>query len=71
MTANRKTIRNIDEDVLIDARIYALQTGRNLGELVNESLLFFMNEADDPAWPGGETGEEDADEVPTRSIAKE
>lgn len=50
MSTARKTIRNIDPDVLLDARIYALKTERTLGELVCESLLFFMSEADDPEW---------------------
>ncbi len=51
MNDNRKTIRNIDTNTFIDARIYALQTGRTLGEMVTDSLIFFMAEADDPQWP--------------------
>ena len=47
MADNRKTIRNIDPDVLIDARVYAIQTGRTLGDLITESLEFFMAEADE------------------------
>ena len=50
MSDTRKTIRNIDPEVLLDARVYALQTERTLGELVSESLAFFMAEADDPQW---------------------
>lgn len=50
MSDNRRTIRNIDAEVIREARIYALQTNRTLGELVTESLAFFMDEADDPAW---------------------
>jgi hypothetical protein len=50
MIENRKTIRNIDTDVLLEARIYALRTQRTLGDLITESLEFFMSEADDPQW---------------------
>ncbi len=50
MSENKRTIRNIDADVMREARIYAIQTDRTLGELVTESLIFFMAEADDPAW---------------------
>jgi hypothetical protein len=50
MSENKKTIRNINADVMREARIYAIQTDRTLGELVTESLVFFMAEADDPAW---------------------
>lgn len=51
MIENRKTIRNICPAVLLEARVYALRTDRTLGELVTESLEFFMAEADDPRWP--------------------
>jgi len=43
MNDNRKTIRNIDPEVLLDARIYALQEGMTLGELVSESLVFYIS----------------------------
>lgn len=51
MIENRKTIRNICPAVLLEARVYALRTDRTLGELVTESLEFFLAEADDPRWP--------------------
>lgn len=47
MSDTRHTIRNIDPETVLNARVYALQTGRTLGELVSESLEFFMAEADD------------------------
>ncbi len=51
MPDNKKTIRNIDDDIMLEARVYAIQTKRTMGELVSESLAFFMAEADDPHWP--------------------
>lgn len=51
MPDNKKTIRNIDDDIMLEARVYAIQTKRTMGELVTESLAFFMAEADDPHWP--------------------
>lgn len=51
MPDNKKTIRNIDDDIMLEARMYAIQTKRTMGELVSESLAFFMAEADDPHWP--------------------
>lgn len=47
MADNRKTIRNIDPDVLIDARVYAIRTGQTLGDLITESLEYFMSEVDE------------------------
>ncbi len=38
MTNARHTVRNLDRDLVLDARVYALQTGRTLGELINLSL---------------------------------
>lgn len=46
MANERKTIRNIDPDVLLEAKIYALQHGITLGDLVSRSLDFFMVEAE-------------------------
>lgn len=46
MPSDRKTIRNIDQDVLLDARVFALRNNMSLGDLVTHSLLFFMEEAD-------------------------
>jgi hypothetical protein len=46
MAYDRKTIRNIDPDVLREARVFALQNDMNLGELVTQSLLFFIEEVD-------------------------
>ena len=46
MSQDRKTIRNIDPDVLLEAKVYALQNGLTLGDLINRSLEFFMEEAE-------------------------
>lgn len=46
MSSDRKTIRNIDPDVLLEAKIYALQHGLSLGDLITRSLDFFMEEAE-------------------------
>lgn len=46
MSYDRKTIRNIDPDVLLEARVYALQHGITLGDLITRSLDFFMEEAE-------------------------
>ena len=46
MSQDRKTIRNIDPDVLLEAKVYALQNGINLGDLINQSLEFFMQYAE-------------------------
>jgi len=61
MSDHRHTIRNLDRETVQNARIYALQTGRTLGELVNESLEFFMAEADDDCFD--ETSEDPDDGV--------
>jgi len=53
MPSDRKTIRNIDQDVLLDARVFALRNNMSLGELVTHSLLFFMQEADLDCQPNG------------------
>lgn len=46
MSHDRKTIRNINPDVLLEAKVYALQHGITLGDLINRSLDFFMLEAE-------------------------
>lgn len=46
MSSDRKTIRNIDPDVLLEAKIYALQHGLSLGNLISQSLEFFIHEVE-------------------------
>ena len=39
MSKNRHTIRNIDHDLMIEAKVHVLQTGRRtLGELVSDAI---------------------------------
>jgi hypothetical protein len=46
MSSDRKTIRNIDPDILLEAKIFALQHAISLGDLISRSLDFFMEEAE-------------------------
>ena len=47
MADNRHTIRNLDKDLIVEARIYALQTGQSLGEVMNSTMDFFFANIDD------------------------
>lgn len=39
MSENRHTIRNIDHDLMVEAKVHVLQTGRRtLGELVSDAI---------------------------------
>lgn len=43
MSENRHTIRNLDPELITQARIHVLQTGRvNLGELFNEAVAMLI-----------------------------
>lgn len=46
MSQDRKTIRNIDPEVLLEAKVFALRHDMTLGDLINQSLDFFMQEAE-------------------------
>ncbi len=46
MPNERKTIRNIDPDILLEAKVFALQHGLTLGDLISRSLTFFIDEAE-------------------------
>lgn len=49
MQNNRHTIRNLDRELIIEARIHVLQTGRrSLGELISDAIeLLIENETAD------------------------
>jgi hypothetical protein len=50
MDAHKHSIRNLDRDLIIEARIYALQAGLTLGELINlcvEEYLSHCHHDDD------------------------
>ena len=53
MSENRQTIRNLDRDLVVNARIHALQTGRRtLGELVSDAIeLLIDHETHDEQLP--------------------
>jgi len=38
----RNTIRNIDQDLLIEARVLALQSEQTLGQIVTDALEFYL-----------------------------
>lgn len=43
MSENRHTIRNLDPELITQARIHVLQTGRaTLGELVSEAVAMLI-----------------------------
>ncbi len=45
MQENRHTIRNLDRDLIVDARIHVLQTGRrSLGELVSDAIHLLIEQ---------------------------
>ena len=43
---NKTSIRNIDEDTLWDAKIYAAQTKQTMGEVITEALQRLVQEED-------------------------
>ncbi|WP_306142631.1 hypothetical protein [Roseibium sp. MMSF_3412] len=45
MQTTRHTIRNIDPQLLLEARILALQTDQRLGDIVNQALDCFIEDA--------------------------
>jgi len=44
MAKDRHTIRNLNPELLLEARILALQTGRTLGETLNHALEYYLSE---------------------------
>lgn len=45
MKDHRHTVRHIDPDLILEARMLALQTGQRLGDVINEALELFLEEA--------------------------
>lgn len=41
---NKTSIRNIDPDMLWDAKVYAAQTRQTMGEVVTEALCMLIQE---------------------------
>ena len=48
MQTTRHTFRNIPKDLILEAKIHALQTERTLGQLVSDSLEYLIAEESDP-----------------------
>lgn len=48
MQKKRHTVRNLDPELLKEARIHAIETGQTLGDVINESLeIYFELEEED------------------------
>ena len=43
MTPNRHTIRNIDPDTLLEARVFSVQNQQTLGDTVTEALEYYFS----------------------------
>ena len=46
MQDHRHTVRNIDPDLILEARMLALQTGQRLGDVINEALELLLDDRD-------------------------
>jgi len=46
MSQHRHTFRNIDQDLIRDARIHAIETEQTLGEVINAALSWYLYELD-------------------------
>ena len=44
MEHTRNTIRHLEPDLLIEARILALQTGQRLGDVINDALIQYFDD---------------------------
>lgn len=62
---SRTTIRNIDPDILWDAKIYAAETKQRLGDVVTEAIRALVYEHDNGAegddFAGAFTEQEEGD----------
>ena len=47
MKTHKHSIRNLDRNLILDARIYALQSGETLGELINRCLEAYLFETEE------------------------
>ena len=47
MIQHRHTIRNIDPDLIREARIYALESECRLGDIINAALGHFLHHEED------------------------
>ena len=44
--STRTTIRNLDEDAYLEARVYALQTGQPVGQVISDAVVAYIDEDD-------------------------
>ena len=42
MQKKRHTVRNLDPELVKEARIHAIETGQTLGDVINESLEIYL-----------------------------
>ena len=49
MHTTRHTFRNIPKNLILEAKIHALQTERTLGQLVSDALEFLIEEETTPS----------------------
>ena len=47
MTKTRYTIRNIDPEIMLEARVFSVQNRQALGETVTEALEFYFGNIED------------------------
>jgi len=47
MTTNRHTIRNINPEVMLEARVFSVQNCQTLGETLTEALEFYLSSITD------------------------
>lgn len=47
MTQTRHTIRNIDPEIMLEARVFSVQNSQTLGETVSEALEFYLSNITD------------------------
>jgi hypothetical protein len=49
MNRDRYTIRNLDENLMMEARLLAIQNRWTLGETINDALSYYFCDEDDVA----------------------
>lgn len=47
MTIQKHSVRNLDNDLILEARILGLQTDLTLGEIINRSLDLYLAQFDE------------------------
>ncbi|MDU8928308.1 hypothetical protein RXV86_13005 [Alisedimentitalea sp. MJ-SS2] len=51
MDNHKHSIRKLDKDLILEARIHALQTGQTLGELINRCIDEYLSQfGDEEVW---------------------